>query len=146
MKIAIYPGSFNPWHKGHEDIVKKALEVFDVVHIAMGINPEKKLSEIKGIPSNKTYGVFGNKIVCSKYKGLLVDHISFLETKGIKISAVIRGLRNANDLLYEQTTQYWNEDLGIKIPTVYFVSDRKLLHISSSAIRSINTFKGVKND
>jgi len=58
-----------------------------------------------------------------------------------KVDAVIRGLRNGNDLQYEQNMLYWNEDLGLEVPTVFFICDRKLGHISSSAIRGLNGIK-----
>lgn len=140
MKVAIYPGSFNPWHEGHSDIVSKALQVFDLVVIAQGINPDKKLSETN-IPSVHTYGQFGNKVTVAKFNGLLTDFISHYNSTKDPIVAVIRGLRNGQDLEYEKTQQYWNEDLGIIVPTVCFITDRKLVHISSSAIRAVNKFK-----
>jgi len=58
--------------------------------------------------------------------------------KEVQASAVIRGLRNGADLQYETNMQYWNEDLGLEIPVVYFICDRKLSHISSSMIRELN--------
>ncbi len=68
--------------------------------------------------------------------GLLVDFV-----KDVGASAVIRGIRNGQDLEYERTQQYWNEDLGIRVPTVCFITDRKLVHISSSAIRAVEKVK-----
>ena len=60
------------------------------------------------------------------FDGLLVEILSIL--KHTKPCAVIRGLRNGNDLQYEMNQQYWNEDLGLKIPIVYFICDRTLAH------------------
>src|SRR5690606_36401026 len=54
-----------------------------------------------------------------------------------KRNTTFRGLRNRNDLQYEMNNQYWNEDIGIQIPFVYFITDRRLAHVSSSAIRGI---------
>ena len=133
MKIAVYPGSFNPWHKGHDDILLKALAVFDKVVVARGINPEKKASFpalrkplVKNWPKVKTL----------EFSGMLNDLI-----KEHNFCAIIRGLRNGDDLQYEMNQQYWYEDLGVEVPIVYFVCDRSLSHISSSAIRAISKIK-----
>lgn len=139
MRTAIYPGSFNPWHQGHEDILKKALQVFDKVIIAKGFNPEKdtldscvKASEI----IKEVQQTYQDKVDYAMFSCLLVDYVDELD-----VVAVIRGLRNGHDLQYEMNQQYWNEDLGLKIPTVYFICDRSLSHISSSAIRAVEKFK-----
>ena len=68
MSKAIYPGSFNPWHKGHEDILTKALKVFDTVLIATGYNPEKD------VPSSQPEEL--EKRLKLKYRGA-VNFISF---------------------------------------------------------------------
>jgi len=134
MTTAVYPGSFNPWHKGHEDILRKSLRVFDEVIIAVGINPDK----INILPS-VTHIVdkdIQTKVQILYFEGLLVD---FATEK--KVDAVIRGLRNGHDLQYEMNQQYWNEDLGLEMPIVYFICDRTLSHISSSAIRALKKVK-----
>ena len=139
-KTAIYPGSFNPWHGGHTDVLDKALKIFDRVVVAIGSNPEKA-----GIASNPSVQFFeeeyGDRVILLRFNGLLVDFIKELNDDGWPIDVVIRGLRNGQDLEFEKTQQYWNEDLGLEIPTVYFVSDRKLSHISSSAIRQIKSIR-----
>jgi pantetheine-phosphate adenylyltransferase len=138
MKTAIYPGSFNPWHEGHEDILKKALQVFDLVIVARGVNPEKlgKHTHPASVELSIKKG-YRPYIETIDFSCLLVDVLKQRKD----IDAVIRGLRNGHDLQYEMNQQYWNEDLGLKVPVVYFVTDRKLAHISSSALRAINKFK-----
>jgi len=140
MKRAIYPGSFNPWHDGHEDVLEKALKIFDEVTIARGINPDKEdqVSEENFI--DMLFEKYATPSYCpinvEDFSGMLVDQV-----KKEDYCAVIRGLRNGNDLQYEQNQQYWNEDLGLNIPVVYFITDRKYGHISSSAIRAIERIK-----
>jgi len=140
MKTAVYPGSFNPWHQGHSDILRKALKVFDKVIVAVGRNPEKSFGEYNIYLLNTDFKkeVISSQVETREFSILLVDFI-----KNTNACAVIRGLRNGSDLQYEQNQQYWNEDLGLNIPTIYFICDRKLSHISSSTIRAVNMIKGI---
>jgi pantetheine-phosphate adenylyltransferase len=146
MKVAIYPGSFNPWHEGHTDILLKALKVFDKVIVAQGINPQKgdtnfHAEDLERVVDKALHGHTGQVHVMTFF-GLLANEVTRLNKQYTNpICAVIRGLRNTQDLCGEQIQQYWNEDLGLKIPTVYLVADRKLVHISSSAIRAVEGFK-----
>lgn len=149
-RVGIYPGSFNPWHKGHRDILDKALKVFDRIYIVLMQNEEKetnltdacllaaKLSSIKNVEL-----VQGKKSLCETIDKIMInDDGEYLYNKRY---AVIRGLRNGNDLQYEMNNQYWNEDIGVGIPFVYFIANRELSHVSSSAIRSLNKL-GLHND
>lgn len=137
MKTAIYAGSFNPWHEGHTDVLKKALNVFDYILIAQGVNPAKEFKnlDVNSLPDDIAHD---KRITVTQYEGLLVDYIRTINTP---INAVIKGLRNNQDMEYERVQQYYNEDLGMQIPTVYFICNRELIHISSSAIRMLEKFK-----
>ncbi len=144
MNIAIYPGSFNPFHAGHADVLNKALQVFDRVIVAQGINPLKK-EETKQL-SPTSFEKYGYRVRLVKFEGLLIDYINKynrLEVFGCSlfIGAVVRGLRHTGDFVHEQMQQYNYEDLGLKLPVVFFTSDRKLVHISSTTIRALDKFK-----
>lgn len=138
---AVYPGSFNPFHKGHKCVIEHLAysDIFDQIHIAIGINPDKDNNDLsKRIEQVKqSVKKFGSFVCIDTYTGLLKDYIK----ENHDIRAVIKGIRDTNDFLYEQKMQYHNEDLGIIIPTFYIITNRDLVHISSSAIRSIEKFK-----
>jgi pantetheine-phosphate adenylyltransferase len=150
MRVAWYPGSFFPWHAGHRDVLSKAIDSFDHVVIAMGVNPDKdphstkdknfRLNKLKKeIIASYDAKALPAMVTVIEYKGLLKDAI---ENSPIGYpDAIIKGLRNAQDFEYEKVQQYWNEDLGLIIPTFYVISDRKLVHISSSAIRALGKVK-----
>lgn len=134
MKVGLYAGSFNPWHKGHEDILNKALEVFDRVVILQALNPLKLVSPME--INDKWFTQYGEKVETVQWFGLLKDYVS----SNPEITALVRGLRNSADFEYEKSMQYVNEALELKIPTVYFVCDKSLVHYSSSAIRQLQNF------
>jgi len=143
MKTAVFPGSFRPWHEGHKDVLDKALKTFDKVIIMVGSNPEKSIDQhtldTNGykIKAELSELVEQKRVQVVTFNGLFVDFLKF-----VKVDAVVKGIRSSIDFEYEKNIQYWNEDLGIEIPTFYVISDRKLIHISSSAIRALDKFKG----
>lgn len=148
MKICMFPGTFSPWHEGHEDILNKALKVFDSVVIAVGINPEKLgsktvLEYALDFQDSSVAKKHRDRVMVFAFKGLLVDAVRDFENESnLKIDAIARGLRNGHDLQYEMNQMCWNEDLGLTIPFVYFITDRTKAHISSSAIKQLIKIKG----
>ena len=153
MRVAVYPGSFNPWHEGHTDILKKALKSFDLVVVAKGLNPEKESSIVEtsnicdSIKKNLTSEEF-QRVNISAFTGLLSEFVNKWEYvqyepgyNCFEVSAVIRGLRDFQDFENEKKQQYHYEDLGLKAPVMYIISDRKLVHISSSAKRLLEKFQ-----
>lgn len=134
-KIAIFAGSFNPFHIGHLNILEKAEKIFDKVIVAAGINPEK---EVKGyeIPEfiTKNYQV-------DLYDGLLTDYI---ESKPYSVT-LVRGLRNSTDLQAEITQSRYLQDLLPEIKITYVVCDSEFEHVSSTGVRLLNKYnKGEK--
>lgn len=148
MKTAIYPGSFNPWHAGHDDIVRKALRVFDKVIIAAGHNPDKSVfdfaANLEKLKNQHLYGTNNGVLEVIGFHGLLADYVRAVNENEYKIHAVIRGLRNGQDFEFEKMQQYHNEDLLIGIPILYLISGRGKVHLSSTAIRAITKARGEK--
>lgn len=131
-KVAIYPGSFNPFHEGHRDVVAKALRVFDMVIIAQGVNPEKKLEQGAEVVDEITADP---RVLVQRFEGLLTDHIRELR-KTVNVSAVIRGLRNNKDFEYEQNLQVAYQHHGLEVPIFYVIADQEFVDVSSTAIRN----------
>jgi len=134
MKL-LYPGSFNPFHIGHLNIYKKASKL-GIVELVVPIETTAYAHNVS-ISEFSNDNITNNATILVRYfNGLLIDLVN-----KIKPDAIVRGLRNGNDLQYEMNMQYWNEDLGIEIPTIYFICDRRYSHISSSSIREFNKYK-----
>ena len=131
MKVGIYAGSFNPFHAGHLDVLIKAAKLFDRIIIA---SPWGKVNDFTLFRSSSKSLI--KKVRFCEFSGTLVAF-----SKKVKATALIRGLRNSTDLEYERSMLYWNEDLGLQIPTIYIICDRNLVHISSSAIREVKKLK-----
>lgn len=135
MKIGIYPGTFNPFHVGHNNIYEKAKKIFDKVFIARGINPSKT-SILDNLPEFT---------LNTEYDGLLTDCIKDIwnvnksETKLSEIF-VIRGFRNLDDIKYQQEQDYWLKRIDSNFQSIYIECDEEFKYISSSAIKNLNLF------
>lgn len=128
-KIAVFAGSFNPFHKGHYNILQKAERIFDKVIIAFGENPEKT-KRVFPVP----YTIQNRQI--EHYNTLLTD---FIEKLSYEVT-VIRGLRNSTDFHYEQNQYRYMQELYPKIKIVNIFCDKLYEHISSSGIRTLEKY------
>lgn len=139
MTIGVYPGSFNPFHQGHLNILFKAEKIFDKVIVARGINTEKAPSFYE-IPK-----MVKARAECIEYKGLLTDCIEAIIKKeqedvlDAKVT-IIRGLRNSVDLQYEMNQYRYFQDLMPNVQMVSIFCDKEFEHISSSGIRTLQPF------
>jgi len=133
MKRAIFPGSFDPITLGHQDIIKRAVNLFDEVIVAIGINSEKKymftleerMGFIKAAFSNEP------KVTVVSYEGLTVD---FCKKNNVKF--ILRGLRNPADFEFEKAIAHTNRDLA-PIETVFLLTAANTSYISSSIVRDV---------
>jgi len=129
--IAVYPGSFNPFHIGHLNILEKAEKIFDKVIIGKGNNPGKDLSESSLLlPDAIQYRQ------CEYYGGLLTTFMNGFDYD----VTLIRGLRNASDLQYELTQYRVLQDLKPDIKIVSIFCDKEFEHISSTMIRQLKGY------
>jgi pantetheine-phosphate adenylyltransferase len=138
-KIAVFPGSFDPITIGHEDIVKRAAELFDEIIVAIGINTQKKYlfdleTRINWI--NKVFENYKNVKVQS-YNGLTINFC-----KEINAKFIIRGIRSSADFEYEKTIAQLNHMMQPEIDTFLILSSPELSAISSTIVREIIIGKG----
>jgi len=134
-RIAIFPGSFDPITKGHEDIIKRALPLFDKIIVAIGVNSEKKY--LFGLDQRKAWIEqafnFEDKVSVDMYEGLTV---SFCRKTGA--THIIRGLRNAEDFQFEKSIAQMNRELAPEVDTVFLVTNPEYAAYSSSIVRDIH--------
>lgn len=144
-RVAIYPGSFNPFHEGHRRMVSRGLQFFDKVVLAVGVNPDKPAKDtdavVEALTKANLYGINNGCVEIVTFSGLLADYINKENENVRRFHGVLRGLRNAQDFEFEKTQLYWNQDLKIDIPTMFIIADRDLTHVSSSAIRMVEKMK-----
>lgn len=139
MKIAIFPGSFDPLTLGHVDIINKALPLFDKIIIGIGSNTEKKYMfalEQRKAWIEKTFNS-ENKIEVKAYNSLTVD---FCKQTGANY--IIRGLRSAKDFEYEKPIAHLNHELNNQIETIFLLASEKYTSVSSTIIRDILNYGG----
>lgn len=134
MKIAIYPGSFDPITKGHLDILKNASGIFDKVIIAVARNGEKKgfLSTEERVELIKKSIEGLDNVEVDAFEGLTIE---YAKMRGAEI--LIRGLRAVSDFEYEMQLSQTNSALCDEIKTVFLTTKPKYNFISSSTIREI---------
>ena len=137
-KIGLFPGSFDPFTKGHEQIVKKSLKIFDEITIGIGVNNSKEyLFDIqKRIKHINSLFEGQSNINVSEFKTLTVNFC-----KKIDATHIIRGLRNSNDFEFEKTIAQMNKNIS-GIETLFFLTDEKYGSINSSLIREIYKHNG----
>jgi pantetheine-phosphate adenylyltransferase len=131
MKIAVFPGSFDPFTKGHESVVVKALEVFDEVIIAIGVNTKKQALFTLEKRTQHIESLFNSKVQVLAFEGLTVDLC-----KRIGSVHIIRGLRDVKDFEYERSIAQMNHVL-YPVETIFFLTEIEHASINSSIVREI---------
>lgn len=137
MKIALFPGSFDPFTRGHEAIVRQALTLFDKVVVAIGENIGKNslLSTEERIKFIEQLYANDERVEAIAYSTLTGD-----VARKVGASAIIRGVRNTIDFEYERTLAQTNKRLFPEIETILLLTPADLADVSSSAVRELMAF------
>jgi pantetheine-phosphate adenylyltransferase len=138
-RIAIYPGSFDPPTRGHEDLVRRSLALADRVIVAVAINAakqplfsvEERLEMLRAMIGREP------RVSCQAFDGLLAE---FAKREGA--SVIVRGLRAVSDFEYEFQMALMNRQLHPSLETVFLVPAVDLTYLSSSLVREVARFGG----
>ena len=139
MRIVVYPGTFDPIHRGHIDIAERASKLFDQIIFAVAINSEKNplftaeerieliLESTKNIPNVKAHST----------SGLIADF-----ARDHKAIALIRGLRHVSDFEFEFQMATMNHHLNDNVSTLLMVTSEHYIHLNSSVVKDVARLNG----
>jgi pantetheine-phosphate adenylyltransferase len=138
-KVALFPGSFDPFTKGHENIIKRALPLFDKIIIAIGVNSskgnffslEKRLAMIRHLYHDEP------RISVESYDSLTVEYC-----RKAGAGYILRGLRTSSDFEYERAIAQTNRKMQPGIETVFLLTTPELTPINSTIVREILRYGG----
>jgi pantetheine-phosphate adenylyltransferase len=138
-KIAIYPGTFDPFTNGHLDITERAAKIFDkiIVTIARNTKKETLFSVDERIDYIKNATNHLPNVITDSFKGLLVDY-----AKDKNAVSIIRGLRAVSDFEFEFQMALMNRRLNHDITTVFLMPHEKYTYLNSSIVREVAEFGG----
>jgi len=137
MRIAVYPGSFDPVTNGHIDVIKRALKIFDKIIVTVGDNPGKEptftTEERTEMLKESTKDLKNLEI--DSFKGLLLDYV-----KNKNSSIIIRGLRAVSDFDFEFQRALMNRVVNNDIESVFIMTKEDYVYLSSSIVKEMAMF------
>jgi pantetheine-phosphate adenylyltransferase len=143
IRKAIFPGSFDPFTKGHEDVVLRSLGLFDEIVIAIGHNSAKKRYFPLELMVQKIEETFAHepRISVAVFEGLTAHF-----AQSINASFILRGLRNTTDFEYENSISQANRMINDGLETVFLITSPSLSAIRSTIVRDLHKYGGPVSD
>ncbi|MBX2820459.1 MAG: pantetheine-phosphate adenylyltransferase [Rhodothermaceae bacterium] len=143
MRLALFPGSFDPFTCGHLDILERALRIFDEIEVTVAVNSNKvpifSVEERCALIEASTIHL--QRVAVAPFEGLIAEYARKRDA-----SALIRGLRQTNDFEYEQPMALANRHLHPELETVFFLPSSDFTFLSSSIVRDIFRWGGDVSD
>ncbi|MEM9325803.1 MAG: pantetheine-phosphate adenylyltransferase [Bacteroidota bacterium] len=139
-KVAIFPGSFDPFTKGHEDVVRRSLKLFDRVVVAIGFNSQKNT---RYFDIDEMVGYINLAFADTESVDVIVyNELTAHLAEKYEAKFLIRGLRNTTDFEYENSISQINRYLNLELETIFLITAPELAPISSSIIREVHRYGG----
>ncbi|MGE0931304.1 pantetheine-phosphate adenylyltransferase [Peijinzhouia sedimentorum] len=138
-RIALFPGSFDPFTNGHHDIVMRGLNLFDHIIVAIGYNSQKQRYFDVDLMVKLISETFENT---KQVSVIVYNELTAELAKKHKAKYVLRGLRNTTDFEYENTIAQVNHHLNPEMETVFLITAPEFAGISSTIIREVHRYKG----
>ncbi len=138
MTIAIYPGTFNPIHNGHTDLIQRAATIFDHVVLGVATSPQKKPADLqKRVALATTVLAHLDNVEVCGFSGLTVEF-----ARAHDATVILKGIRTVTDFEYEFQMLSMNRALLPGLETVFLAPSEKCSYISSTLIRQISSLGG----
>lgn len=138
-RIAIFPGSFDPFTKGHEDIVRRGLFLFDKVIVGVGHNSKKQRYFHIDKMLDYINATFSDQ---PQVEVITYDELTAQLAKRYGARYLLRGLRNTTDFEYENSISQVNRYLNNDLETIFLITSPQYAHINSSIIREVHRYQG----
>ena len=143
MRIALIPGSFDPITLGHVNIIERAARMFDKVYVAVMINDSAKYDS--SLSSKKYMFSMEERLELARLSVAHIDNAEAIARSGmlidlcdeLKVTCIVKGIRNAADLEYEMIHAKWNKAHNEKAETLFLPADEGLTSVSSTEVRRI---------
>jgi pantetheine-phosphate adenylyltransferase len=141
-RVALYPGSFDPWTNGHLDILSRAVKMFDKIIVTVAVNNKKDAvftgeERINLIKESISDSEWASQVEIIQFTGLLVD---LARKKGVNV--LLRGVRQISDFEYEFRMALANRRLAPEVDTVFLMPDEQLTFISATIVKEIAAWGG----